>query len=92
VTNTGKRSGIEIAEVYAALPAAAAEPPKRLAGWSKVKLNPAESKEVVVEVDPRYLSIFDTDRNTWRLVPGEYTFLVGGSSQNLPLKQPVSLK
>jgi len=92
VTNTGNRAGVEIAEVYAALPAAAAEPPKRLVGWSKVKLNSAESKEVVVEIDPQYLSIFNVDRNSWQLVPGDYTFLVGGSSQSLPLKQSVSLK
>jgi beta-glucosidase len=70
----------------------AAEPPKRLVGWSKIKLNPAESKEVAVEVDPQYLSIFDVDRNAWQLVPGDYMFLVGGSSQSLPLKESVSLK
>jgi beta-glucosidase len=92
VTNTGKRAGAEIAEVYASLPAATAEPPKRLVGWSKVKLNPAESREVTVEVDPLYLSIFNVDQNAWQLVPGDYTFLVGGSSQSLPLKQSLSLK
>jgi beta-glucosidase len=92
VTNTSNRTGVEIAEVYAALPAVAAEPPKRLVGWSKIKLNPAESKEVAVEVDPQYLSIFDVDRNAWQLVPGDYMFLVGGSSQSLPLKESVSLK
>jgi beta-glucosidase len=92
VANTGKRTGMEIAEVYATLPAAAAEPPKRLVGWSKVKLNPAESREVIVEIDPLYLSIFNVDQNAWQLVPGDYTFLVGGGSQSLPLKQTVSLK
>jgi beta-glucosidase len=92
VTNTSSRAGVETAEVYAALPAAAAEPPKRLVGWSKVKLNPAESKDVVVEIDPLYLSIFNADQNGWQLVPGDYTFLVGGSSQSLPLKGSVSLK
>jgi beta-glucosidase len=92
ITNTSNRAGAEIAEVYAALPAAAAEPPKRLVGWNKVKLNPAESKDVVVEVDPQYLSIFNVDRNGWQLVPGDYTFMVGGSSQSLPLTQSVSLR
>lgn len=92
VTNTSTRAGVEIAEVYAALPAAAAEPPKRLVGWSRVKLNPGESKDVVVEVDRRYLSIFNVDQNAWQLVPGDYTLLVGGSSQKLPLQQSVSLK
>jgi beta-glucosidase len=47
---------------------------------------------VVVEIDPQYLSIFNVDQNAWQLVPGDYTFLVGGSSQSLPLKQSVSLK
>ncbi|MBZ5663035.1 MAG: glycoside hydrolase family 3 C-terminal domain-containing protein [Acidobacteriia bacterium] len=92
VTNTGKRAGAEIAEVYATLPATTAEPPKRLVGWSKIKLNPGESREVVVEIDPLYLSIFNVDQNAWQVVPGAYTFLVGGSSQSLPLKQSVSMK
>ncbi len=92
VANTGNRSGAEIAEVYASLPAAAAEPPKRLVGWSKIKLNPGESKEVTVEVDQKYLSIFNVEKDGWQLLPGEYTFLVGGSSQSLPLKETVSLK
>ncbi len=92
VTNTGSRDGEEIAEVYAALPPSAEEPPKRLVGWSKLHLKAGESREVTVEVDNQYLSIFDVNQNAWRLLPGEYTFLVGGSSQNLPLKESVSLK
>jgi beta-glucosidase len=77
--------------VYASLPAAAAEPPKRLVGWSKVPLKPGESKEVTVDVDGKYLSIFDVKQHGWQLVPGEYSFKVGGSSQNLPLKESVTL-
>ncbi len=92
VTNTGNRAGAEVAEVYASLPAAAAEPPKRLVGWSKVKLNAGESKDVAVEVDPKYLSIFNVEHNGWQLIPGDYGFMVGGSSQSLPLKESVNLK
>ena len=91
VTNTGNRAGAEIAEVYASLPAAAAEPPKRLVGWNKVTLNAGESKEVAVEIDPKYLSIFNVEQNGWQLLPGEYGFMVGGSSQSLPLKSSISL-
>jgi beta-glucosidase len=87
VANTGDRPGREIAEVYAALPASAGEPPKRLVGWSKLDLGAGESKEVSVEVDAQYLSAFNVERNAWVLTPGDYTFLVGGSSQDLPLKQ-----
>jgi beta-glucosidase len=92
VTNTGPRPGAEIAEVYAALPANAGEPPKRLVGWSKIKLNPGERKEVSVEIDRQYLSIFNVDKNAWQLIPGDYSLQVGGSSQNLPLKESITLK
>ncbi len=92
VTNTGNRAGAEIAEVYAALPAAAEEPPKRLVGWSKVPLNAGETKDVTVNVDQKFLSIFNVKKNGWELIGGDYTFLVGGSSQDLPLKETVNLK
>ncbi len=92
VTNTGGRAGAEVAEVYASLPAAAAEPPKRLVGFSKVKLNAGESKEIAVAVDAKYLSIFNVEHNEWQLLPGDYGFMVGGSSQSLPLKESISLK
>jgi beta-glucosidase len=92
VKNTGKRDGAEIAEVYAALPASADEPPKRLVGWSKVWLKAGESKEVTVSVVAKYLSIYDEAADGWKLVPGGYTFMVGGSSQELPLNAKVDLK
>jgi beta-glucosidase len=92
VTNTGNRAGAEIAEVYASLPAAAGEPPKRLVGWSKIPLNAGESKEVTVNVEQKFLSIFNVKKNGWELIPGDYTFMVGGSSQDLPLKETFSLK
>jgi beta-glucosidase len=92
LTNTGARAGSEVAEVYAALPASAGEPPKRLVGWSKVRLAAGESKEVTVAVDPLYLSIFDVAKDAWQLVPGDYTLQVGPSSRNLPLQATVSLK
>jgi beta-glucosidase len=92
VKNTGQRAGAEIAEVYAALPASAEEPPKRLVGWTKLHLNPGESRKVSVTVDNSYLSIFDESLDAWKLVPGTYTFMVGGSSQDLPLVEEVAVK
>lgn len=92
VTNTGNRAGSEIAEAYASLPENAGEPPKRLVGWSKVRLGAAESKAVTIEIAPKYLSIFNVERDAWQLVPGHYTFRVGGSSQDLELKESVTLK
>ena len=74
------------------MPASTNEPPKRLIGWSKVKLNAGESKRVDVDIDPFYLSIFNVDQNGWQLVPGDYKFMVGGSSQELPLQQGLGMK
>lgn len=90
--NTGSRAGMEIAQVYAALPADTGEPPKRLVGWSKVPLKPGESREVSVKIPTAYLSIFDEAANEWKLAPGSYSFMAGGSSQDLPLNQKIAMK
>jgi beta-glucosidase len=91
VTNTGKRAGAEIAQVYASFPAATGEPPKRLVAWSKVELLPAETKTVTLTIDPLQLSIFDADKDQWQLLPGEYVFFVGWSSRSTPLQEAVRL-
>src|SRR5579863_7895293 len=73
VKYTGSRAGTEIAQIYAGLPSSASEPPKRLVGWSRVKLNPGESKDVMVELDPLSLAVFDVARHGWSRVSGNYT-------------------
>ena len=92
VKNTGGRAGAEIAQVYAALPPTAGEPPKRLVAWSKVHLDAGESKQVSLTIDPLYLSIYDENGSAWKLVPGSYTFMAGTSSHDLPLQQKVTLE
>ena len=52
----------------------------------------AKAKDVTVDIDPEYLSIFNVEKNGWELVPGDYTIMVGGSSQDLPLKDTTSMK
>ena len=90
VKNTGKRAGIETAQVYASLPDAAGEPPKRLIGWSKVELAPGESKQISVPVGRDRLTIYDEDSDSWKLVPGNYIIHVGSSSRDLPLEKAIS--
>jgi beta-glucosidase len=90
VKNTGKRAGAEIAQVYAALPAVAKEPPKRLVAWEKIALGPGESKEVRLRIEPKFLSIFNEQKDDWELLPGTYRFLVGGSSRETPLAAAVN--
>jgi beta-glucosidase len=91
VTNTGKRAGAEIAQVYASLPTAAGEPPKRLVAWEKIQLAPAETKTVSLTIDPLHLSIFNADKDQWELLPGDYVIFVGGSSRSTPLHEVVHL-
>ncbi len=90
VRNTGQRGGEEIVQVYAGLPAAAGEPPKRLVAWDKVALAAGESKAVTLALDPKFLSIFDEGKDGWELLPGEYKIFVGGSSRSTPLTAVVT--
>lgn len=92
VKNTGKRDGTEIAQVYASLPDAAGEPPKRLIGWARVDLAAGESKQVSIPVAHDRLTIYDEASDGWKLVPGSYNVLAGGSSLDLPLHQQVALQ
>ena len=89
VRNTGKRAGAEVAQVYAGLPAAANEPPKRLVAWDKIQLAPGESRTVTLKLEPKFLSIFDEAKNDWDLLSGEYRIFVGGSSDSTPLTASV---
>jgi hypothetical protein len=38
-----------------------------------------------LKIDPKYLSIFNEQKDDWEFLPGQYTFFVGGSSRSLPL-------
>jgi len=92
VKNTGSRAGTEIAQIYAGLPESAAEPPRRLVGWSRVQLEPGQAKDVKITVQAKYLSVFDEQANGWKLVPGVYAFRVGSSSRDLPLMTSLALR
>jgi beta-glucosidase len=85
VKNTGTRAGAEVAQVYVQLPANAGEPFERLVAWEKVRLAPGETKTVTLPLTPLYLSIFNVEKDSWVLLPGEYKVLVGSSSRETPL-------
>jgi beta-glucosidase len=71
VTNTGSIAGKDVPQVYASPLSGRWEAPKRLAGWDKVLLQPGESKEVEVTVEPRVLAMFDEKSRTWRRSKGK---------------------
>jgi beta-glucosidase len=91
VTNTGPRSGADVAQVYVADPAAAGEPPLQLKGFQKVQLAAGQTKRLKLTLDQRAFSIWNTDRQSWATVDGSYTVSVGDSSDHLPLHASVSV-
>jgi beta-glucosidase len=91
VKNTGKRAGTEIAQVYASLPSAAGEHYRRLVGWDRVTLQPGASKTVSVTIHPKMLSVYDTQKAGWKLLPGTYHVYAGPSSAATPLHGTVVL-
>ena len=84
LANTGNGTGAEVAQVYLGMPANLNEPPKRLVGWQKVKLDPGASQSVTIEVDQNDsshpMSYWDTGSNAWKVAPGTYTVYLGNSS------------
>jgi len=85
VKNTGSHAGAEIAQVYVQLPSAAGESFKRLAAWERIPLAAGESKTVTLPLNPLCLSVFDTQKNNFAQLPGEYKVHVGSSAKDLQL-------
>jgi beta-glucosidase len=89
IMNTGAHAGAEVAQVYLGLPASTGEPPKRLVGWAKVELEPGETNEVSVMLDPnaasRPLSYWNVNTNGWEMARGDYQVYVGASSRDIRL-------
>jgi beta-glucosidase len=94
LTNTGKRAGAEVAEVYLGFPAIdeGNEPPMQLKAFSKVLLNPGESKTVAVKLDTRAFSYWSEKAHAWTVAPGEFQVMVGDSSANTPLKANLTIR
>jgi beta-glucosidase len=85
VTNTGQRTGTDVAQLYVSHPAAAGEPPRQLRGFQRVTLDPGQSKTVTFTLSARDLSHWDTDAGDWATTAGTYQVSVGDSSRDLPL-------
>jgi beta-glucosidase len=92
VTNTGKREGAEVAQVYVGdKHAKVPRPAKELKGFVKVNLRPGETRRVTVTLDSRALSYFDVNSKQWRAEPGEFEVLVGRSAEQIELKGKLTL-
>ncbi|ODQ82782.1 glycoside hydrolase family 3 protein [Babjeviella inositovora NRRL Y-12698] len=97
VTNTGDRDGAEVVQVYLAPPTsydiqAISRPNKELKDFAKVFVKAGASKRVEITLDLKYAtSFFDAYKNKWCSVKGEYTVLVGNSSDNISLEGTVKV-
>jgi beta-glucosidase len=92
VTNTGKQAGAEIAQVYVGDPASkVSRPPKELKGFSKVYLQPGETKVVSVILDGRAFAYYDMAGKQWQIAGGNYDVLVGRNSQQIELTGKVNV-
>ncbi len=89
--NTGQRSGVEIAQIYATPPKEAGEPFHHLVAWTRVQLDPGQSKRIVLTIDRRVLSTFEAKGQNWHVVPGPYKVEVGSSVATLPLATTTTL-
>jgi beta-glucosidase len=90
VKNAGQRRGADIPQFYLRRPDDA-EFAIRLAGWSRVLLEPGETRRVTLTVDPRLLARFDTASGTWQIASGRYVVEAGANAGALPLKTEVTL-
>ncbi len=90
LTNSGEFAGDEVVQVYVAKPDSAVDRPKKLLrGFQRVSLLPGESTTVAIVVQVQDLRYYDSEQKTWVLEPGDYSFLVGNSSNQDCLQEAV---
>jgi beta-glucosidase len=91
VTNTGRRTGWAVPELYLGLPSkpGVSQPPLQLKGLAKVQLARGQSQRVSLPLNARSFSYWSEGDGAWRVVPGCAKVRVGSSSRKLPLKATV---
>ncbi|MCL5030302.1 MAG: glycoside hydrolase family 3 C-terminal domain-containing protein [Bacteroidetes bacterium] len=92
VTNAGSLSGDEVVQLYLSdTTTSITMPLKQLKGFQRINLVPGETKTVIFQISPNELYYFDETANAYKVHPGTYSVMVGGSSDNLPLTGNFSL-
>ena len=94
VTNTGERAGEEVVQLYLStgeIIPVVAMPVKQLKGFSKVSIQPGQTRQVTFTLTADDFYIFEPSTSSYRVPTGSYTVRVGGSSDKLPLSAEFSL-
>ncbi len=86
LTNTGKRAGAEVAEVYVEpVHPKVFRPVRELKGFAKAFLQPGETKKVSITLGEHAFAYYDVQTRCWVADKGQYKILVGRSSRDFPL-------
>jgi beta-glucosidase len=92
VTNTGKRAGAAVPQVYVhEMKSRVPRPAKELKGFTKMVLKPGETRRVRIPLDLRSLAYYDAPNSQWRADPGAYAIMVGRSSADIALTGQLAL-
>ncbi|MGN0228312.1 MAG: glycoside hydrolase family 3 N-terminal domain-containing protein [Muribaculaceae bacterium] len=92
VTNTGKRAGDEVVQLYIKdLVSSVTTYVSQLRGFERVHLAPGETKTVHFTLQPNDLELLDINMN-WTVEPGDFKVLIGSSSEDIRLEQLFTLE
>jgi beta-glucosidase len=87
VTNTGKRCGTEVVQLYIRdCVSSVTRPVKELKGFQKIALQPGETRTVALDIRPESLAFYDL-RMCYTVEPGEFEIMVGNSSRDADLQK-----
>lgn len=87
VTNTGKRNGEEVVQVYLRKQGDAEGPIKTLRAFKRVSIPAGKTVNVEFDLKDKELEWWDDQSNTVRVCPGNYDIMVGGSSKEEDLQR-----
>ena len=84
VTNTGKRAGKTVVQLYVGdCESSVFRPVRELKGFDKVFLEPGESKDVSFTLDKRSFAYWNTKIHDWHVESGEFRIEIGHSSRDI---------
>ena len=86
VTNTGKRDGTEIVQLYIRDMSDKEGPIKSLRAFQRVDVKAGKTSQASLVLTPKSFEFFDTETNTMRTKPGNYQIFYGNSSRPEDLK------
>jgi beta-glucosidase len=92
VTNTGGRAGQHVVQLYVATTAGPVRRPAReLRAFTKVSLEPGETRTVTLDLDRRAFAYYDIRAAGWIVAPGTYTLQIGENAATMAGEAAITL-